>query len=158
MPRSLSKEELTEFWDFSSNGFIIWKKNYFKQLVGTSVTCKSSLGYTVVSHKGAQYKVHRLIYAYHTGKWPRLIDHINGNPSDNRIENLREVTFAQNSANTQKSSGKINYRGVSMFKNRYRAFIQAKGKREFLGYFDTAELAKEAYDKRRSELNPGLIL
>ena len=58
-------------------------------------------GYLIVKIKGKQYKAHRLIYALHYGLMPvGVIDHINGIRTDNRIENLRCVTQADNVANT----------------------------------------------------------
>ena len=60
-------------------------------------------GYLILKIKGRQYKAHRVAFALHNGRWPAgVIDHINGNRSDNRIENLREVSQAQNVANTKK--------------------------------------------------------
>lgn len=48
-------------------------------------------GYLIIKIKGKQYKAHRLVFAYHHGRFPKdEIDHINRNRSDNRIENLRE--------------------------------------------------------------------
>ncbi|EOC1198696.1 HNH endonuclease [Cronobacter sakazakii] len=57
-------------------------------------------GYIFVSWRGKKYAAHRLAWFYYHGKWPKEdIDHINGNPSDNSIRNLREATRAQNSHN-----------------------------------------------------------
>ena len=48
---------------------------------------------------GKTYRAHRVAWLLHYGRWPKEIDHINGNKSDNRILNLRECTRAENMAN-----------------------------------------------------------
>lgn len=71
---------------------------------GSAVKGKASNGYTVTSIQGKQYLVHRLIWLLHYGYLPEhFIDHIDRDISNNRIENLREVTRvcnAQNSGNS----------------------------------------------------------
>lgn len=58
-------------------------------------------GYLIIKIKGKQYKAHRLVFAYHNGRFPTMeIDHINRNRLDNRIENLREVDRQVNVNNT----------------------------------------------------------
>jgi len=59
-------------------------------------------GYLIIKIKGKQYKAHRLVYLYFNGKFPKNeIDHINRIRSDNKIENLRDVTRQQNMDNTK---------------------------------------------------------
>ncbi len=158
--RELSKEEMSESWVFSSDGSLIWRKHYFKRYAGQKAGCTNKAGYRVVKYQDIQYKIHRLVYAYHTGNWPKVIDHINGDRSDNRIENLREVTHVVNSQNTTKICGAVKYRGVSYQKGRGRprAFVQYAGKREFLGYFDSEEQASVAYENRRRMLCPPALI
>lgn len=60
-------------------------------------------GYLIIKIKKKAYKAHRLVYAYFNGKFPaHEIDHINRIRTDNRIENLRDVTRAENVKNTTK--------------------------------------------------------
>lgn len=61
------------------------------------------------------YNAHRIIWFYHYGVWPDgEIDHINGIPTDNRIENLRVVTSAENSKNLKlRADNKSGATGVS---------------------------------------------
>jgi hypothetical protein len=94
-------------------------------------------------------KAHRLAWLFETGRWPdQQIDHINGNPGDNRIENLREATNTQNQynrgANKNNTSG---HKGVCWDKPRgkWRAQIVLDRKSVFLGHYETAEAAGEAY-------------
>ena len=75
------------------------------------------------------------------------VDHINHNPLDNRKQNLRVVSIAQNQMNavisTRNTSG---VKGVDWDKktNKWRSRISVNGKRISLGLFDTFELAKKA--------------
>ena len=98
---------------------------------------------------GILYLAHRLAWLYFYGQWPEdQIDHINCNPSDNRICNLRESTQAENTRNTRiaknNSSG---YKGVSRHPNttKWRARITYLRVEYHLGLFDTAEEAYAAY-------------
>lgn len=60
-------------------------------------------GYKRVSIRNRLYYAHRVAFLYMTGRWPvALIDHINGNRSDNRWANLREAEAYQNSQNLTK--------------------------------------------------------
>lgn len=56
-------------------------------------------GYLKVGIDGKRFRVHRLIWKLVHGTEPRIIDHINHNRSDNRIENLRDVSHAENMQN-----------------------------------------------------------
>lgn len=79
-------------------------------------------------------------------------DHINGNGLDNRRENLRVATKAQNHQNAQKRKDNTSgYKGVSLHKEtgRYVAYINANSKRFYLGIFPTIE---EAYQARQKAL------
>ncbi|ASJ79287.1 HNH endonuclease [Curvibacter phage P26059B] len=76
-----------------------------------------------------------------------FVDHINGNPSDNRRENLRFCTHAQNMQNSKvRSHSSTGVKGVQKHKNRYRALIRRDGKQVRLGSFTTIEEAKACYD------------
>lgn len=158
MPRELSKEEIDRTWDVLPTGELRWLHSRKQVKAGDIAGGFNTAGYRVLSYSGHQYKIHRIIYAYYTGRWPKLIDHINGDRSDNRIENLREATHQLNSTNTNKVRGKIPYRGVSQADGKYVASVQCKGTRHFLGRFDTAEKAHDAYLSRRKELNPDLAI
>lgn len=84
------------------------------------------------------------------------VDHINGCKTDNRRSNLRICTRMQNLWNSRtKSSNTSGFKGIDFRqdKGKFRARIRAGGKRIHIGYFDTAELASEAYKKEAKKLH-----
>lgn len=84
------------------------------------------------------------------------VDHINGDPLDNRRSNLRLATHAENQRNKGRYSNNTSgYKGVSWAKkeNKWQAQISFNGKVKYLGYFATAEDAYESYCKAAKELH-----
>ena len=70
--------------------------------IGQKAGNLNSSGRLQISIKGKLYLVHRLIFLYHHGYMPKFIDHIDRNPLNNNIENLREVTRSENNQNVNK--------------------------------------------------------
>jgi hypothetical protein len=79
----------------------------------------------------------------------KMIDHINGDTLDNRIENLRIAERKQNLQNSKlRADSKCNYKGVGRKGNKFYARIQiAPNKRLYLGAFKTQEEAAKVYDE-----------
>lgn len=112
--------------------------------------CASAIkDYVCVSIDGFKEKGHRVVFAMVHGRWPTGdIDHINGIRSDNRPENLREVTESQNLHNTGgRKNNKSGYKGVSWYSGQQKwvAEIMVSRVRHRLGYFDDPEVAHYAY-------------
>lgn len=108
--------------------------------VGDVMGFVNSRGYRRISISGKIYQAHRLAWLYHYGAWPKdQIDHINGNRCDNRIDNLREVTNAENGKNTSRHRGnKTGVSGVHIHSQNgnYVAQIRVSNRLIHLGCFD----------------------
>lgn len=118
--------------------------------IAGALHCK---GYITICLNYKCYLAHRLAWFYTNGVFPKMIDHVNGNPADNRISNLRECTNSQNLHNRWKSINNTSgYKGVYRYKatNRFYAQIRVNGQKLHLGVWDTPEQAHFAY-KNASE-------
>lgn len=99
------------------------------------------------------YGVHRIVWEMFNGPIPDgyMVDHVNGDPFDNRIANLRLATRAQNNQNTSlRKDNKTGCRGVCWDKksNKYRVQVRSNGRRVYNKFFDDLNLAKAAYDEQ----------
>lgn len=127
-------------------GFLYWKHRGTGHLVGARAGCVDPNGYIKISFRGKAHKAHRLIWLMHYGYLPDfskklVIDHINRIKTDNRLENLREVTISQNiinSALTEKTKNNTSgLTGVYWNKipSKWAASISIQGKSKYLGLF-----------------------
>lgn len=83
------------------------------------------------------------------------VDHINHDPLDNRLSNLRLCTHAENMRNIdKKAKATSGYKGVSFYKRdgTFSAYITKNYKKIHIGYFQTAKEAAQAYDHKAREL------
>ena len=114
--------------------------------------------YPIVNIRRKSYKVHRLMAEAFLSDWkPTLqVDHINGDKTDNRIENLRMVSPSGNNSGFQKKRKNTTsqYRGVSFKKHakKWCAAIQWKGVYKNLGYHNTEIEAAHAYNNYAKEI------
>lgn len=133
------------------DGVLYWAKGH--RFEGKKVGYENSDGYIQIRYKQGNKNVilaHRLIFYMYHGYLPKLIDHIDRNPRNNRIENLREADKSINSINRGlQVNNKTGYKGVYITKtvsggNRYGARVQRHGVSHWVGTFDTPEEANEA--------------
>ena len=133
---------------------IKYSKRHIGDIVDSITRVKNNVYYSV-SLFGKTYKAHRVIWAMHYGYMPDTIDHKDGNGLNNRIENLRDTTQADNCKNrAHQVNNSTGYSGITYVKSRtegnpgrYLARINSEsGKRITLGRYNTLE---EAITARR---------
>ena len=104
-------------------------------------------GYWHVTIGRVEVPAHRLIWAVANRTWPDLlIDHINGDKTDNRIANLRQCTAAENAQNTsacRRKDGRM--KGVQKRGGKFHARIGVASRQKYIGSFNTEHEAHDAY-------------
>jgi hypothetical protein len=127
------------------NGELLW--NVTRGLAKANQPCGANYvdkqGYREMSFLGIKATLHRFVWIYHRGPYAGDIDHIDGDPSNCRIENLRKCTRSENLKNRGKFKNcSSKYKGVYFRKDtkKWQASIRLNGKTKHLGVYDT-ELA-----------------
>jgi hypothetical protein len=155
MSLDLSKKfhELFEYKD----GFLYWKVDRgSRKLKGKKAGRKHPTGYVSVKIRelGKEFGAHRIVFCMHHGYLPKMIDHINLCPSDNRLENLRECTASQNQHN--KSTYANSTTGVknvtfSQRMKKYKVEVAYNSKTHLFGFFEDLELAELVATEARNK-------
>lgn len=125
----------------------------------------NKVGYCYINILGGLHLAHRLAWLYMHGEWPNgSVDHINGNPSDNRICNLRVASHAENMQNLSRAkrgsaSGVLGVHKKSRNAVKpWSASITINRKKIHIGCFDTVEKAHAAYVQAKRKLHPAGVL
>lgn len=162
-------EDLHLMFSLSPDGVLTWKErpashfratqkrtsqhaaaNWNSRYAGTeALACVTAFGHKTGRINDRLFYAHRVIWAMCTGMWPRYeIDHINGSPADNRIENLRDVPHKANLQNqARRKNNTSGANGVRFYKprNAWAAYICTDGGVfRHIGYFGTQEEAVKA--------------
>ena len=115
-----------------------------------------NMGYVVIGIDGVKYRAHRLAFLYMRGSFPRFTDHINHDKSDNRWENLRDVTPQDNSRNaTRQKRNKSGFTGVRYLdkEGKWYSYIILDGIMKSLGIFRNKDEAIAA--RKKANINYG---
>lgn len=125
--------------------------------IGKHLGSLNNDGYLQLYVGNKNYLVHRLVWLLHYGEWPKNnIDHRDQNPSNNRIDNLRDVTQLVNIKNTTKLCNNTSgVTGVSWDKQaaKWRAMIKINTKTIYLGLFYDKDLAVQV--RKEAEVKYG---
>lgn len=174
-------EELRKLVDYNPDtGKLYWKPRYLgmfslaknpllqcnawnTKYAGKEITSCSN-GYYLVRINGNGFKAHRVLWALYYGEWPKEhLDHINGIKNDNRIVNLREVSYLENNKNMPLSFRNTSgHMGIIKVGKSWRARVCVDHKYIHLGYFENKEDAiaarKEAEKLYGFHENHGRVL
>ena len=162
----ITLDEIFERFDYdASTGVLLWKwselrffhnaraqKIWNTKHAGNVAGTQRRDGRLVISIRGKKLFAHRIAYAIAHGHWPsQETDHINGNNSDNRISNLRDVSKSQNMRNqTRRVDNTSGVTGVRVQQGNWMAYIQSKGRVSHLGSFGcktAAQIARKSAEK-----------
>jgi len=155
-----SQNELGAMFDYDFvSGRLTWKRREEmssqwngKHAGATAGSTKN--GYKEVSIDNRNYRSHRIIWKLVFGSIPNdmQIDHADGDGMNNRLNNLRLVTNAENQRNRRADTGR-KFKGVYKKGNGFKVELTHKGERLYLGYYDSERLAAFAYDEKARELH-----
>jgi hypothetical protein len=159
----LTAQHLRELLHYDpSTGIFTWLVKPNRRIqIGSRVGCTIDGGYLRTRIDGHLYRLHRLAWLYVNGQWPEYdIDHIDGNPANNAITNLRDVSRSVNLQNRREAMGhnKTGILGVSAKGTRWRARIKLPDGRQQTSHHATVEEAQAAYVASKREHHPGNML
>lgn len=146
--------KLSDIFEYdAAEGCLRWKaKISAKVSIGAKAGSIRSDGYQCISYYGHRTYAHRVIWELHNGPIPigMHVDHIDENPRNNRIENLRLLTHSANLSrkSTPQTNNSSGYRGVTRSAS---GKWMATHRRKYLGSYDTAADAARAYAKAVNE-------
>lgn len=161
LQNQLTAERARELLDYDpETGVFTRRLQRMKFAKGSVAGYSTSLGYIDIGVDRRKYKAHRIAWLITHGSWPvSELDHINGDKTDNRLVNLRESTRSLNIQNTRvaRRNNGTGVLGVHWNKKlkKFSAKISVAGKARYLGSFQTAEAAHQAYLVAKRQLHPG---
>lgn len=132
-------------------GIFFWLKSAGRLPAGSYAGSPTADGYLQITVGGKNFKAHRLAWLYIYGSFPSgNLDHINRRKMDNRIDNLRLATRAQNMRNVARSATKKSGlpKGVTWAakgRKHFRATVYVAGRAIYVGVFDSEQDAHKAY-------------
>jgi hypothetical protein len=158
----LSIERLRQVLRYEPDtGIFYWiKRRTHKNKLGKNASIVRSHGYLNICIDSQYYYTHRLAWFYVHGEWPEVIDHINADITDNRIENLRSVAQGVNLQNMRKvrKDNKSGLMGARQTSCGFQTSVKINGEKHYLGHYKTAEEAHNVYMKAKRELHEGCTI
>ena len=151
----MQQDLVRELFDYR-DGHLYWRKKVNKRHgIDSPAGTINASGYRVITINGKKIVAHRLIWLWHHGELPLMIDHINRVTTDNRIENLRETDYVRNAYNSKlKADNKSGVKGVSWCNTYNKWVVQMYAdKKKISGRFHTFEEAVAFAKQKRAELH-----
>jgi len=158
----MDQEKIRKLFDYV-DGKLLHKVNGLRVKAGSVAGWPNGNGYSRVQVDGKHLYVHRLVWCFHYGD-PKnsLIDHIDGNKQNNKIENLRLSDKSKNGLNRRmaRSDSSSGLLGVLSGRSKkgtptFQARVVVDQKRFVVGNFKTAEEAHQAYLYAKNEILKG---
>lgn len=135
-----------QVYDYDPSGELRLRTN------GRIVSYPHSGGYKWTYLEARQYLLHRLIFFWHYGYFPKVVDHIDGDKTNNRIENLQACDQKVNIAKAKVfNTNTTGFKGVSYkaASKKYESYFFKDYKKIYCGLWDTAEEAFKAREEKR---------
>lgn len=157
----LIPEEIREFIEYDpETGVLTWLKSCGRVKAGREAATSGDYGYKKLVFRGKSYLAHRLAWFLSTGSQPNHIDHIDGNRSNNLINNLRNIKPEENNFN-RPSHRRGNPLGVDFVRGKWRArklrSMMFVNEPRALGWFTSKEEAGKVVDQWVKNRKKGLF-
>lgn len=140
----MTPDEVRHVFSYLPTGHLVWRERRRGVSAGGVAGAFDARGYLQIEVDGKVYKAHRLIWLWHGHPLPPEIDHVNCDKADNRIENLRAASKAENMRNAKLSGrNKSGVKGVyfESCTGKWRVSLMVDRKTLRFGRFDDLELA-----------------
>lgn len=151
---ALTQEEAHRLFEYR-DGMLFWKerpKCSRKASADFEAGTVTTGGYRKITVRQKKYYVHQVVFLMQHGYIPGVIDHIDGNTKNNRIENLRPSDKAKNACNSKtRSDNASGCRGVAWHKTAKKWMVQIahNRKQKYLGLYEDFEFACLIADEAR---------
>jgi hypothetical protein len=160
--RNVTAERLRELFNYDpKTGILTRRFTRGSRIAGSVVGNVAKDGRVQLSVDNNHCRAHRIIWLMVTGSLPlHDVDHVDGNPSNNRWDNLRDVPHKINLQNRQGATkaNPLKLLGVQPNHNRFMANIKIDGKRVYLGTYKTPQEAHAVYLEAKRKYHEGNTL
>ena len=140
---AISHDYVLSAFDYQ-DGNLIRKSGRINEIGQVAGCVHKGTGYIHIKIKAKCFKAHRLVFLYHHGYLPEFVDHIDGDKTNNRIENLRAATKQENCHNQKiRSTNKSGYKGVKWVEHckKWQVDVSINYKQLRFGMYEDLDLA-----------------